>query len=261
MSILNRLSADVIAATKTVWADQLIAEKIASDTLEIIANANKRNFTFFSGKSSRGLIGGLFYILGFKYDSVKRQKELANKLGTTDITIRASYRKWLKDFPDLFLNVSDKIANRENFNHFVHSIGDEGELLKVDTCLDLDDFERLLLHAIDETIRNCLGNINAQLIYSYLDKKECPMQEIPKKIDVFVIELENLMGAGKGRKMDAAQILKKEILEAFCAKLGIDYEVDPNCMTEQIKKLRKLHSKKTSDLYNSTIKQKLRSKP
>ena len=119
MSITNRLSSEVIAAAKTVWLDQVIAEKIASSALEIIADANKSNFAFFSGKSSRGLIGGLFYLLGFRYDAVRKQKELAEKLGTTDVTIRASYRKWLEEFPDFFADISDKIINNNNQGYFV----------------------------------------------------------------------------------------------------------------------------------------------
>lgn len=114
MSIIDRLSSEVIASAKTVWSDQVTAEKIASSALEIIVDANKSKFAFFSGKSYRGLIGGLFYLLGFRYDAVKKQKELAERLGTTDVTIRASYRKWLEDFPDLFADVNDKITNNNH---------------------------------------------------------------------------------------------------------------------------------------------------
>ena len=127
LSILNRLSSEVTAAAKTVWSDQVIAEKIASNALEIISNANKSKFAFFSGKSSRGLISGLFYLLGFRYDAVKKQKELAEKLGTTDVTIRASYRKWLEEFPDLFVDVSAKIADNNNLGSFAPSNNDEDE--------------------------------------------------------------------------------------------------------------------------------------
>ena len=118
MSILDRLSSEVVAAAKSVWSEQVTAEKIAANALEIIANAYKSRFAFFSGKSSRGLIGGLFYLLGFRYDVVKKQKELAEKLGTTDVTIRTSYRKWLDEFPEFFADVSDKIINNNNQSHF-----------------------------------------------------------------------------------------------------------------------------------------------
>jgi transcription initiation factor TFIIIB Brf1 subunit/transcription initiation factor TFIIB len=117
LSIINRLSSEVCAAAKTIWSDQRTAEKIASNALELISNANESNFAFFSGKSSRSLIGGLFYLLGFRYGDVKKQTELAGKLGTTDVTIRASYRKWLEEFPDLFSDVVDKIADNNKLGY------------------------------------------------------------------------------------------------------------------------------------------------
>lgn len=89
------------------------------DALEIIAKAHKRKFAFFNGKTSRGLVGGLFYLLGHKYDVVKNQKELADRLGTTDVTIRASYRNWLEAFPDLFLDVIGKLAQDQNLRYYV----------------------------------------------------------------------------------------------------------------------------------------------
>jgi transcription initiation factor TFIIIB Brf1 subunit/transcription initiation factor TFIIB len=117
LSIPDRLSSEVAAAARAVWSDQGLAEKIASSSMDLITNACNRKFSFFSGKSSRGLLGGLFYLLGFRYGAVKKQKELAEKLGTTDVTIRTSYRKWLEEFPDLFTEVSDKITN--SHKHFV----------------------------------------------------------------------------------------------------------------------------------------------
>jgi transcription initiation factor TFIIIB Brf1 subunit/transcription initiation factor TFIIB len=116
----------VIAAAETIWLDKVIAEKIASGALEIITNAYKSNFAFFSGKSSRGLISGLFYLLGFRYDSEKKQKELAEKLVTTDVTIRASYRKWLETFPELFADINEKITNNNNHSYFAPPDNYEG---------------------------------------------------------------------------------------------------------------------------------------
>jgi hypothetical protein len=127
LSALDRLSSEVAAAAKTVWLDQITAEKIASSALEIITNANKSKFAFFSGKSSRGLIGGLFYLLGFRHDAEKKQKELAEKLGTTDVTIRASYRKWLEEFPELFADVNDKITNNNSHSYSAPPNSDESE--------------------------------------------------------------------------------------------------------------------------------------
>lgn len=114
-SILRRLPIDEIsAAAHAVWLDTTIANAIASETVQIINNTYARKFAFFNGKSSKTLVGGLFYLLSYRYDAIKKQNELADQLGTTDVTIRASYRKWLETFPDLFLDVISKFAtNRE----------------------------------------------------------------------------------------------------------------------------------------------------
>jgi transcription initiation factor TFIIIB Brf1 subunit/transcription initiation factor TFIIB len=127
LSIPNRLSSEVTEAAKAVWSNPVNAEKIAAGALEIITNARKSKFAFFSGKSSRGLIGGLFYLLGFRYDAEKKQKELAEKLGTTDVTIRASYRKWLEEFPELFADVNDKITNNNSHSYSAPPNSDESE--------------------------------------------------------------------------------------------------------------------------------------
>jgi len=87
LSIPDRLSSEVVAAARAFWSDQVLAEKIATSALELITKTNKSKFAFFSGKSSMGVIGGLFYLLGFRYDVEKKQKELAEKLCTTDVTI------------------------------------------------------------------------------------------------------------------------------------------------------------------------------
>jgi hypothetical protein len=44
----------------------------------------------------------------------------------------------------------------------------------------MDEFDEKLSQAIDETIRYCLGAVNAQIIYRYLEKQGCPEQKIPE---------------------------------------------------------------------------------
>jgi transcription initiation factor TFIIIB Brf1 subunit/transcription initiation factor TFIIB len=120
MGILNRISPEeVMAAAKTVWHNQLIANAISQETVDIITKTHKRKFSFFTGKTSRGLVGGLFYLLGYKYDAAKNQKELADRLGTSDVTIRSSYRNWLEEFPDLFQDVIGKLAQDQNLRWYV----------------------------------------------------------------------------------------------------------------------------------------------
>jgi hypothetical protein len=70
-----------------------------------------RKIAFFNGKSAKSILGGLFYLLGYRHDAIKKQNELADQLGTTDHSIRISYRNWLETFPDMFLDVIAKFAS------------------------------------------------------------------------------------------------------------------------------------------------------
>ena len=57
--------------------------------------------------------------MGFRFDDVKKQSQLAAKLGTSEVTTRKSYREWLTDFPDLFVDVIGKLAKDNNMKYFV----------------------------------------------------------------------------------------------------------------------------------------------
>jgi hypothetical protein len=104
------------------------------------------------------------------------------------------------------------------------------------------EFDALLLESVDETIRYCLGDVNAQLIYSYLERKGIPRQDIPKKLDAFIIEFENVVGFGRGQILGAAQILEEAILKAFCAKLKIAYtEAGSRYFPDQIRRLKETY--------------------
>ena len=120
MSILRRIPMEeVLAAAHTVWHEKATADIVALSTVEILSGTYKRKFVFFNGKSAKSLVGGLFYILGFRYDAPKRQRELADKLGTTDVTIRGAYKQWLETFPDLFGDVLAKLAQDSAFRQYV----------------------------------------------------------------------------------------------------------------------------------------------
>jgi transcription initiation factor TFIIIB Brf1 subunit/transcription initiation factor TFIIB len=56
---------------------------------------------FFQRKSGRGILSGLSYYLSQKYEENKTQRLIARSLKTTEMTVRASYRNWTKQFPDL----------------------------------------------------------------------------------------------------------------------------------------------------------------
>jgi transcription initiation factor TFIIIB Brf1 subunit/transcription initiation factor TFIIB len=74
--------------------------RIASEALNVINETCQRDPTPFSRKSEKGIVGGLFYLLGYRCGSIKTQREIARSLNTTEITIGASCRAWLKPFQD-----------------------------------------------------------------------------------------------------------------------------------------------------------------
>ena len=134
MSLLRRIPpAEISVAARSVWLNKSIADTIALETIKIMNQTYIRKFAFFNGKSAKSIVGGLFYILGFRHDAVKKQNELADQLGTTDVSIRVSYRKWLETFPDLFLDVIAKLASITAFQTYV-LIDLKQNLLKSKNC-------------------------------------------------------------------------------------------------------------------------------
>jgi transcription initiation factor TFIIIB Brf1 subunit/transcription initiation factor TFIIB len=119
----ERLSSkQVLSYSSIIWQDkQVTAKLIAAEASQIIQTVNKRRPTFFSGKSEKGLLSGMFYLLSLKNKAMKTQREIARSLNTTDVTVRASYRKWLKEFSDLFSDVPAKLAEDEKIGLSVPS--------------------------------------------------------------------------------------------------------------------------------------------
>ena len=117
---LKRIPFDeLMAASHNIWRNTETADKIAFDAVQIINRTYARRFSFFNGKTSRSIVGGLYYLLGFRYNATKRQVEIADKLGTSDVSIRKSYRLWLEAFPDLFLDVIGKLAENKDLQSYV----------------------------------------------------------------------------------------------------------------------------------------------
>ena len=86
---------DVLSLAQKIWQDQTdVNREIASEALIIILEKYETDPTFFSGKSIKGIVGGLFYLLGQRHGKFKTQRQIATSLGTTEVTIRASCREW-----------------------------------------------------------------------------------------------------------------------------------------------------------------------
>jgi hypothetical protein len=56
----------------------------------------------FLWQSPKCILGGLFYILGYKFNSIKTRREIADFLYTTEDSIRNSFKNWLIEFPQIF---------------------------------------------------------------------------------------------------------------------------------------------------------------
>ena len=95
-----------LLAARSVWENRKVADEIASNSLQILAQASKANLMFFNGKNPKCVLGGLFYILGPRFKARKTQREIADFLCTTEDSIRKSYHRWLTEFPELFLDVA-----------------------------------------------------------------------------------------------------------------------------------------------------------
>jgi hypothetical protein len=75
-----------------------------------------------------------------------------------------------------------------------------------------EDFERLLLEAIDEGF-SAIGESSKQAIYYHLENGfKIPRQEIPKKIDEFEHAIERIFGLG-------ADFLEILIMKFLCEKV------------------------------------------
>ena len=51
--------------------------------------------------------------LGFRYDDPKKQIEIAFVLQITDVSVRSSYKRWFREFPELFQSAITKLPEQE----------------------------------------------------------------------------------------------------------------------------------------------------
>lgn len=119
----------------------------------------------------------------------------------------------------------------------------------------LDKFDRLLLDAIDCTIEDIFGKMNANVIYDHLEKRGCPRHEIPRKPKVFSMEMRNILGRDRGQILGAASVLEEAILKALCIQLKIKLnESNPASFPDRIKSLREAYDNEKSATVQLSLK-------
>jgi transcription initiation factor TFIIIB Brf1 subunit/transcription initiation factor TFIIB len=112
-TILRRISCEVtVSAARAVWTNPENADDVASDALQILAKASRANLRFFNGRTPKCLLGGLFYLLGYRYGVTVTQREIADLLCTTEVSVRISYLSWLEAFPQFFTDIAVKMPCR-----------------------------------------------------------------------------------------------------------------------------------------------------
>lgn len=87
-----------------------------------------------------------------------------------------------------------------------------------------EEFDRLLLCTIDESIKYVMGDLNAAIIYKYIEDNYCSVDKIPKNLTCFSSALRDLIGSDRRQILGAACILEETIAEALTIKLGRKFE-------------------------------------
>jgi hypothetical protein len=110
----------------------------------------------------------------------------------------------------------------------------------------MDEFDETLLKTVDKTLRYTLGDRNALIIYDYLERSSCPMQEIPRNLDLFSEKLRDLLGTGRGQILGAPTILEDAIVEALSRELALRPEPSPQqkptTLQDRIRRLKERYN-------------------
>lgn len=109
----------------------------------------------------------------------------------------------------------------------------------------MDEFDGLLLRVIDKTLRYCLGEENADIVYNHLEDIGVKREEIPMKLEKFSIGLRNLMGNSPNQILGFAPIMEETILEALCVQMKIVFDkTDSASFPKRVKELREVYNRK-----------------
>ena len=90
-----------------------------------------------------------------------------------------------------------------------------------------NEFDKLLISVIDETIKYVMGDLNAYTIFKHIEENYCCKEEIPERLKFFSSALRDLIGTGRGQMLGAASILEETIAESLALKIGKQFKVEP----------------------------------
>jgi len=86
---------DVATWAHNVWLEETdFARKVVRETLNLVREIYQKNLILLCGRTKRGIVGALFYLLGLKYDKYRKsQLEIADVLNIHTVTIRQNYKR------------------------------------------------------------------------------------------------------------------------------------------------------------------------
>lgn len=96
--------------------------------------------------------------------------------------------------------------------------------VKEEEACELEAFNDLVLRVVGETIRCVFGDVNAGIIFGYLEKKGCTLDEVATKPYLFSEGLRDILGCGVDMFPGAAPILEARILQALCVELKVRFD-------------------------------------
>jgi hypothetical protein len=109
----------------------------------------------------------------------------------------------------------------------------------------VDEFDHLLRGSIERTIDHIFGDTNARIIYEYLEKRGCGLEQISSKTNLFSAELRKILGTGRGQLLGVAAILEEAILEALSDEMGLSFDrLDGKSFAEHVERLKECNRKK-----------------
>ncbi|MCS7114264.1 MAG: hypothetical protein RMJ03_03895 [Nitrososphaerota archaeon] len=120
----------------------------------------------------------------------------------------------------------------------------------------MEEFNKLLMRVIDETLRYSLGDRTMEIFYEYLRRKGFTPSKIPQDPDTFFEELRKVLefedSGMRFRRVSGiglVSILERAIIEVLCKQLDLEFdEKGPIVFSEWVEKVREAYTAKHSNL-------------
>jgi hypothetical protein len=118
----------------------------------------------------------------------------------------------------------------------------------------LDEFDKMLLEVIDETLRYSLGDKTVEIFYNYLERRGFPLESVPQNPEPFFNELRTVLEVEGQRfhtvsPLGIVSLLERTIIEILCRKIHVKFEEKgPIIFSEWVEKLREMYTPKLSKI-------------